>query len=119
MTMGRLDEEFSKKKAAQLKRKLGSAPSSTITSQDIPSEDQNQSFGEYAVMFYIPYFLTANIRADAAVDDLILFKKLKKVPAGDKLLADEALATLSCHLWFSAPALSCSPSPVRSWRTGR
>ena len=70
-------------------------------------------------MFYIPYFLTANIRADAAVDDLILFKKLKKVPAGDKLLADEALATLSCHLWFSAPALSCSPSPVRSWRTGR
>ena len=76
-------------------------------------------FCVFTVMFYIPYFLTANIRADAAVDDLILFKKLKKVPAGDKLLADEALATLSCHLWFSAPALSCSPSPVRSWRTGR
>ena len=46
MTMGRLDEEFSKKKASQLKRKLGSAPSSTITSQDILCEDQNKSFGE-------------------------------------------------------------------------
>ena len=46
MTMGRFDEEFSKKKAAQLKRKLGSASSSTITSQDILSEDQNESFGE-------------------------------------------------------------------------
>ena len=33
-------------------------------------------------------------------------------------LADEALTTLSRHLWFQAPntALSCSPSPVRSWR---
>ena len=57
----------------------------------------------FTVRFYIPYFLTANIRADAAVDDLILFKKLKKVPAGDKLLADEALTTLSHHLWFLAP----------------
>ena len=46
MTMRRLDEEFSRKKAAQLKRKLGSAPSSTITSQDILYEDQNKSFGE-------------------------------------------------------------------------
>ena len=46
MTMRRLDEEFSRKKAAQLERKLGSAPSSTITSQDILYEDQNKSFGE-------------------------------------------------------------------------
>ena len=30
------------------------------------------------VMFYIPYFLTANIGADVAVNDLSLFKKLKK-----------------------------------------
>ena len=29
------------------------------------------------------------------------------------MLAEEALATLSCPLWFSAPALSCSPLPVR------
>ena len=35
-------------------------------------------FCVFTVMFYIPYFLTANIRADAAVNDLILFKKLKK-----------------------------------------
>ena len=46
MTMRRLDEEFSRKKAAQLERKLGSAPSSTITSQDILYEDQNKSFGK-------------------------------------------------------------------------
>ena len=45
MTMGKLDEEFSKKKEAQQKRKLGSVPSSTVTSQDI-CEDQNESFGD-------------------------------------------------------------------------
>ena len=43
MNMGKLDEEYSKKKEAQLKRKLSSVPSSTVTSQDI-SEDQNESF---------------------------------------------------------------------------
>ena len=46
MSMGKLDEEFGKKKAAQLKRKLCSVPSSTITSQDTLSEDQNESFAE-------------------------------------------------------------------------
>ena len=60
-------------------------------------------FCEYAVMFYIPYFLTANIGADAGVNDLSLYKKLKKFSQVDKLLADEALATLSRHLWFLAP----------------
>ena len=44
MTMGKVDEEFRKKKEAQLKRKLGSVPSSTVTSQDI-CEDQNE-FGD-------------------------------------------------------------------------
>ena len=71
-------------------------------------------FCEYAVMFYIPYFLTANIGADVAVNDLSLFKKQKKFQQVDKLLAEEALATLSCQLWLSAPALSCSPLPARS-----
>ena len=64
-------------------------------------------------MFYIPYFLTANIGADVAVNDLSLFKKQKKFQQVDKLLAEEALATLSRLLWLSAPALSCSPLPVR------
>ena len=58
---------------------------------------------KYTVMFYIPYFLTANIGADAAVNDLSLYKKLKKFSQVDKLLAEEALATLSRHLWFLAP----------------
>ena len=71
-------------------------------------------FCVYSVMFYIPYFLTANIGSVAAVNDLSLFKKLKKFQQVDKLLADEALATLSLHLWFLAPALSCSPLPARS-----
>ena len=48
MNMGKLDEEYSKKKEAQLKRKLGSVPSSTVTSQDI-FEDQNESFGDSPV----------------------------------------------------------------------
>ena len=57
----------------------------------------------YAVKFYIPHFLTANIGADAAVNDLSLYKKLKKFRQVDQDLADEALATLSRHLWFLAP----------------
>ena len=61
-------------------------------------------FCEYAVMFYIPYFLTANIGADAAVNDLSLYKKLKKFSQVDKLLAEEALATLSRHLWYLSPS---------------
>ena len=46
MQMGKLDEEYSKKKEAQIKRKLGSSvPSSTVTSQDL-CEDLNVSFGD-------------------------------------------------------------------------
>ena len=61
-----------------------------------------QRFCVYAVKFYIPHFLTANIGADAAVNDLSLSKKLKKFRQVDQDLADEALATLSRHLWFLA-----------------
>ena len=62
-----------------------------------------ERFCVYAVKFYIPFFLTANIGADAAVTDLTLYKKLKKFSQVDKELADEALATLSRHVWFLAP----------------
>ena len=55
-------------------------------------------------MFYIPYFLTANIGSVAAVNDLSLYKKLKKFSQVDKLLAEEALATLSHHLWYLSPS---------------
>ena len=43
-----------------------------------------ERFCVYAIMFYIPYFLTANIGADAAVTDLSLFKKLKKLQQVDE-----------------------------------
>ena len=50
MKMGNLDEEFQKKKTAQLKRKLGQVPSSTVTSNQLPnilSEDQmNEYLGD-------------------------------------------------------------------------
>ena len=62
-----------------------------------------ERFCVYAVKFYILFFLTANIGADAAVTDLILYKKLRKFSQVDRQLADEALATLSRHLWFLAP----------------
>ena len=62
-----------------------------------------ERFCVYAVKFYIPFFLTANIGVNAAVTDLSLYKKLKKFSQVDKELADEALATLSRHLWFLAP----------------
>ena len=52
-------------------------------------------FCKYAGMFYIPYFLMANMGADAAITDLSLFKKLSKFSQVDKELADEGLATLS------------------------
>ena len=54
--------------------------------------------------FYILFFLTANIGADAAITDLSLYKKLMKFRQTEKELADEALATLSRHLWFLAPS---------------
>ena len=63
-----------------------------------------ERFCVYAIRFYIPFFLTANIGADAAITDLSLYKKLKKFRQTEKELADEALATLSRHLWFLAPS---------------
>ena len=54
-----------------------------------------QRFCVYAVKFYIPHFIfmTANIGADAAVNDLSLYKKLKKFRQVDQDLADEALVS--------------------------
>ena len=49
MNLGKQDEEYSKKKEAQLKRKLGKVPSATVTSQDTLSEDQIESFGDSPV----------------------------------------------------------------------
>ena len=63
-----------------------------------------ERFCVYAIRFYIPFFLTANIGADAAITDLSLYKKLMKFRQTEKELADEALATLSRHLWFLAPS---------------
>ena len=56
----------------------------------------------YAVKFYIPYFFTANSGADAAVTKFSLYKKLKMFSQVGEELADEALTTLSHHLWFLA-----------------
>ena len=41
---------------------------------------------------------------DAAVNDLGLYKKLKEFQQVDKLLAEEALATLSRHLGYLSPS---------------
>ena len=117
-----------RKKAAPPQRKDTETEEETESEQElVPETDTKiifekeklellERFCVYAVKFYIPFFLTANIGADAAVT---LYKKLKKFSQVDKELADEAVATLSCHLWFLAPtsAVSSSPSPVRSWRT--
>jgi len=66
---------------------------------------------EYAVVFQVPAFLTASRGADAAVLDLRLFKRLeqyKMEATRDKqilkeMVATEALATLSRHLWYLVP----------------
>ena len=104
-----------RKKAAPPQRKDTETEEETESEQELVPETEIESIYEeeklellerfcvYAVKFYIPFFLTANIGADAAVNDLTLYKKLKKFSQVDKELADEALATLSRHLWFLAP----------------
>ena len=67
---------------------------------------------EYAVVFQVPAFLTASRGADAAVLDLRLFKRLEqykmeatrdKEILKEEMVATEALATLSRHLWYLVP----------------
>ena len=105
-----------RKKAAPPQRKDTETEEETESEQDteveteiIYEEDKLElleRFCVYAVKFYIPFFLTANIGADAAITDLTLYKKLKKFSQVDKVLADDALTTLSRHLWFLAPTLT-------------
>ena len=65
--------------------------------------DQLQRFCHYALMFYVPQFLTAARGADAPFNDLQLFKKLNRFKTTDETLANKALDTLSRHLWYLAP----------------
>ena len=65
--------------------------------------DQLQRFCHFALMFYIPQFLTAARGADAPFNDLQLYKNLNRFKTTDETLANKALDTLSRHLWYLAP----------------
>ena len=60
-------------------------------------------FCHYAVSYYVPMFLTASRGADAAVNDLKLFKSLDNFKNIDKELAVQAQKTLCDHLWYLTP----------------
>ena len=60
-------------------------------------------FGRFAVLHYIPAFLSSSSGRDAAFNDLQLYKALLKYLEVDRELAESALATLNRHLWYLAP----------------
>ena len=60
-------------------------------------------FGRFAVLHYIPAFLSSSSGRDAAFNDLQLYKALLKYLEVDRELTESALATLSRHLWYLAP----------------
>ena len=58
--------------------------------------------GMFFVLIYIPYFLKASIGADAALNDLSLFKQLVDYIDEDGPIATAALEVLSRHGWYTA-----------------
>ena len=60
-------------------------------------------FGRFAILHYIPAFLSSSSGRDAAFNDLQLYKALLKYLEVDRELAESALATLNRHLWYLAP----------------
>ena len=60
-------------------------------------------FGRFAILHYIPAFLSSSSGRDAAFNDLQLYKALLKYLEVDRELAESAIATLNRHLWYLAP----------------
>ena len=57
-------------------------------------------FGHFAVLHYIPAFLSSSSGRDGAFNDLQLYKALLKYLEVDMELTESALATLNRYLWF-------------------
>ena len=62
-------------------------------------------YTNYAVRFYVQYFLTASMGIEAAVTDLKLFKDLESYKLVDEVLAKEAQKTLLRHRAYLAPQM--------------
>ena len=62
-------------------------------------------YANYAVRFYVQYFLTASMGIEAAVTDLKLFKDLERYKLIDEVLAKEAQTTLLRHRAYLAPQM--------------
>ena len=58
--------------------------------------------GIFFVLIYIPYFLKASVGADAAFNDLSLYKELVTFIDVDGPIATAALEVLSRHGWYTA-----------------
>ena len=63
-------------------------------------KDILRRFTAFNIQFYIPHFFMASTGSDAAHNDLKLYKDLLKYKKIDQVIADEALKTLSRHLWY-------------------
>ena len=57
-------------------------------------------FNVYALMFYVPNFLTATQGVDAPFYDLQVIKRLNKFKSVDEVLATKALETMENHYWY-------------------
>jgi hypothetical protein len=54
----------------------------------------------FKVTMYVPYFLTASIGSDAAINDLEFFRKLHVYKEVDKDLAETSFVVLGRHTWY-------------------
>ena len=108
--MGKSDAEYSKKKDAQLKRKLGSVPSSSVSVlPDLFSEDQmNENLGDSSPIKEGRTDEEFNIKErQARRSDYITVQ----LPSPGKRYCVYAGASGTwCQTMF------CSPSPVTNWR---
>jgi hypothetical protein len=71
-----------------------------ILEYDAETVSTLRRFVIFNVLIYVPHFLSAGVGADAAFNDLKLFKKLCKFRAIDSELSDTALNVLRRHLWY-------------------
>ena len=112
MKMGNLDEEFQKKKTAQLKRKLGQVLSSTVTSNQLPnilSEDQmNEYLGDSSPIKEGRTDEEFNIKEMQARRSDYITVQLQS--PGKRYCVYAGTSGTWCQTMF------CSPSPVTNWR---
>ena len=70
---------------------------------DEETVDGLKQFCAFTSTIYVPYFLASSMGSDAAINDLLMYKKLFAFRSTDPKLAEEALVVLRRHGWYSTP----------------